>query len=270
MWDDAGVGWAAFDLVVVRSAWDYAERRDAFLEWAASLPRVLNPLPVLEWSTDKGRYLRDLAAAGVPTVPTAFVDPGEPFPRGAPDQPQRNPRGPEAPPPLWRPFAVKPAVSAGGRSSAWFDDVDAGAELVRRIHADGRTAMIQPYLGEVTETALVFVGGSYSHALRRQVGLPAAGAQDLLYLEEELGPAEASAAEREIAEHALTLAPGRLLYGRVDIAAGMVLELELAEPSLYLSFGEGAVERFAASIAREAAASQRRRISEENGPTTSQ
>ena len=36
-----------------------------------SLPRVLNPLDVLEWNTDKERYLTDLAAAGVPVVPTA-------------------------------------------------------------------------------------------------------------------------------------------------------------------------------------------------------
>ena len=252
MWDDDRVAWASFDLVVVRSAWDYAERREAFLRWAASLPRVLNPLPVLEWSTDKERYLCDLSAAGVPIVPTEFLAPGAHFPRGR-DR-----------------FAVKPAVSAGGRSSAWFDDHDAGADLVRRIHAEGRTAMVQPYLGEVVETALVYVDGAYSHALRRRVGLPAAGAQDVLFLEEDLAPGDASPEERTIAERALAVAPRPLLYGRVDLVDGMVLELELAEPSLYLSFGEGAAERFAASIAREAAASQRRRISDENGPTTSQ
>lgn len=250
---DAPVDWSAFDLVVVRSTWDYPERRDAFLRWARSLSRVLNPVPVLEWNTDKERYLGDLAAAEVPVVPTGFVTPGEAF----------------APP--GEPFVVKPAVSAGGRSSARFAAGDAGAgELVRWIHASGRTAMVQPDLGDVAETALVYVDGRYSHAVRRRVSLPAAGEHDVLYLNEELGPADASVEERSLAEAALAAAPGRLLYARVDVAGGYVIELELAEPSLYLAFGDGAAERFAEAIAREAAASQRRRISAEKGPTTSQ
>ena len=118
MWD-ADVDWSRYDLVVLRSTWDYAERRDAFVAWARSLPRVLNPVPVIEWNTDKQRYLTDLAAAGVPVVPTEFVAPGEVFspPDGA--------------------FVVKPAISAGGRSSARFDAGDASAgSLVGRIHAD--------------------------------------------------------------------------------------------------------------------------------------
>ena len=131
--------------------------------------------------------------------------------------------------------------------------------------------MVQPDLGDVAETALVYIEGAYSHALRRRVPLPAAGARDVFYLEEELGPAEATVEERAIAEQAVSVAPGPLLYGRVDIAAGSVVELELAEPSLYLAFGEGAAERLGDAIARAAAAfSQRRRISAENGPTTSQ
>src|SRR5207253_9524476 len=127
--------WSRFDLVVPRSAWDYAERRDEFLAWAARVPRVLNPLIVLEWNTDKRLYLTELAEAGVPVVPTTFVEPGEPF----------------APPDA--PFVVKPSISAGGRSSARFEPADghAAAALVRRIHAGGRTAMVQPLLDEAAE-----------------------------------------------------------------------------------------------------------------------
>jgi glutathione synthase/RimK-type ligase-like ATP-grasp enzyme len=253
VWDDPRVDWHAFDLVVVRSTWDYAERHGVFLDWVATLPRVLNPPEVLAWSTDKQRYLTDLAAAGVPVVPTRFLAPGTAF----------------SPPA--EPFVVKPAVSAGGRSSARFGPGDGtAAELVRQIHADGRTAMVQPDLGDVAETALVFLDGSYSHALRRRVPLPVAGARAVFYLDEELGPADPTEDEQTIARAAIAQAPGRLLYGRVDVAAGAVVELELAEPSLYLGYGAGAVERFADAIAREAAASQRLRISAENGPTASQ
>ena len=69
VWDDPSVHWADVPLVVVRSTWDYAERRDAFLAWCARVPRVLNSVPVVAWNTDKA-YLRTLAAAGIPIVPT--------------------------------------------------------------------------------------------------------------------------------------------------------------------------------------------------------
>jgi glutathione synthase/RimK-type ligase-like ATP-grasp enzyme len=229
---DGDLDWAGFDLVVLRSTWDYAERRDAFLAWAGSLPRVLNSLPVLEWNTDKQRYLTDLAAAGVSVVPTEFLAPGQEL--DAPDGA----------------FVVKPAISAGGRSSARFEPgEDAAARaLVARIHADGRTAMVQPYLGDVEEIDLVFIDGAYSHALHRRVPLPAAGDREVFYLDEELRPARASDSDRLVAEHALAVAPGELLYGRVDLVEGAVLELEIAEPSLYLGFGEGAADRLAQAI----------------------
>jgi glutathione synthase/RimK-type ligase-like ATP-grasp enzyme len=233
VWDDGGVEWDAFDLVVLRSTWDYAERRDEFLAWARSLRRVENQVPLLEWNTDK-RYLEQLASAGVPTVPTRFVAPGA------------------ALEPPAEPFVVKPSVSAGGRSSARFepDDVDAAGALVAAIHAEGRTAMIQPYLSGAEEKALVYIGGGYSHALLRRVPLPAAGSRPVLYLEEKLAPAEASTRECGIAEAAVACAPGTPLYARVDLLGGAVLELELTEPSLYFELGSGSAERLAAAISR--------------------
>jgi glutathione synthase/RimK-type ligase-like ATP-grasp enzyme len=232
VWDDDEVEWDAFDLVVLRSTWDYAERHDEFLAWTRSLRRVLNPAPIVEWNTEK-RYLEHLSRAGVPTVPTRFVAPGAAFepPAGS--------------------FVVKPSVSAGGRSSARFapDEAEAAYALVAEIHAEGRTAMVQPYVSRAEEKALVYVGGKYSHALLRQVPLPAAGSRPVLYLEEELAPAEASATERKIAEAAVACTPGETLYARVDLLGGAVLELELTEPSLYFEFGLGSAERFAAAIA---------------------
>jgi glutathione synthase/RimK-type ligase-like ATP-grasp enzyme len=227
VWDDSGVAWDTFGLVLLRSTWDYAERRDEFLAWARSLPRVVNEVPALEWNTDKS-YLEDLPAA----VETKFVQPGAPF---------------EAP---GEPFVVKPSVSAGGRSSARFGpgEQSAAHDLVARIHAEGRTAMIQPFV-EGEEKALVYIDGSYSHALRRRVPLPAGAERPGLYLEEQLAQAEATAQERDTAEAALACAPGNPLYGRVDLLGGLVLELELAEPSLYFSFGAGSADRLAQAVA---------------------
>ena len=179
----------------------------------------------------------------MPIVPTTFVEPGDEL------------RPPD------RSFVVKPAISAGGRSSARFepDEADTARALVARIHAEGRTAMVQPFLGGEKETALVYLDGSFSHALRRRVPLPASGDREVFFLDEELAQGEATAEQRAVAEAAL---PDDLLYGRVDLMGGLVLELEVAEPSLYLGFGEGAAARFAAAI------SDRLRISPEKGRTT--
>jgi glutathione synthase/RimK-type ligase-like ATP-grasp enzyme len=218
--------------VVVRSAWDYAEKWSEFLHWAEARPRIENPLPVLRYGVDKERYLTALAAGGVPVVPTAFVRPGEWFP------------------PPGEPFVVKPAISAGGRRSARFEPGDEGAQtLVSEIHGAGQPAMIQPLLSGVAESSLVYLDGVYSHSLSRRAELPARRAQDVLYLEEELGPYEATRKERRIAEAALELAPAPVLYARVDLLGGLVLELELVEPSLYLSFRSSAADTFAAAIA---------------------
>src|SRR6201987_663015 len=78
-WDDAKVDWASFDVALLRSAWDYAERVTEFLAWverASKLTHLLNPLPLVRWTTDK-HYLAHLAAAGVSLVPSSFIEPGD-------------------------------------------------------------------------------------------------------------------------------------------------------------------------------------------------
>ena len=233
VWDDDKVDWT-------RSISSYSALRgtmrsggDEFLAWTRSLRRVLNSAPLVEWNTDK-RYLFDLEVGGVPMRPTRFVSPGETLEPSA------------------EPFVLKPSVSAGGRTSAWFgpDEAEAARALVARIHADGRSAMVQPFLGDAEEKALVYIDGRYSHSLRRRVPLPAAGERSIFYLDEELAPADASTEERRTAEAALACVPGDALYARVDLLGGSVLELELTEPSLYFAFGDGSAERLAASISR--------------------
>jgi glutathione synthase/RimK-type ligase-like ATP-grasp enzyme len=255
VWDDDAVDWAHFDLVVIRSTWDYTGRREAFLAWAESLPQVLNSPEVLRWNTDK-RYLQTLSAESVPTV---FLEPGTPFH------------------PPSSPFVVKPSVGAG---SIWAARYEAGDERavahVAELHSAGHTAMVQPYVEDLDahgETALIYLGGEFSHAVRKapilMPGQPPAGSG--LYVEERLRAVEPADDELAVADRvfaALPFARADLLYARVDLLPGpLVLEVELTEPSLFIGYAAGAPERFAAAIA---AASQRRRMSAENGPTTSQ
>jgi len=246
VWDDPEVDWRRFRAVVVRSTWDYPARRDVFLAWAARVAAqapLYNPPAVLCWTTDK-RYLAELDAAGVAIVPTRWCPPGT------------RPELPAAP------FVVKPAIGAGSVGAARFtaDEHAAAAAHVARLHAGGQVAVIQPYLQAVEsagETALIFVAGAFSHAIRKAALLvPGLRLVDGLYAAEQTQPARASADQLALARAALAAAPGDapLLYARVDLipddaGAPRVLELELCEPSLFLSHGEGAADRLAAAIA---------------------
>jgi glutathione synthase/RimK-type ligase-like ATP-grasp enzyme len=244
VWDDPRVDWTSFALVVLRSTWDYAERRDEFVAWAEGIPRLANPLHVVRWNTDKRLYLTDLEQARVPVVETIFLRPGEQL------EPQAEP------------FVVKPSVSAGGRSSGRFDpsDLESARALVAEIHAARRTAMVQPFLSdrERGETGIVYIAGTLTHAVERRVPLPdAASPRAGFYLDETIRPREATPDEREVAARAVAAVPHAtdLLYARVDLlhrddGAPLVLELELTEPSLYLSYAPGRAERLAAAVAQ--------------------
>src|SRR5690606_19903515 len=115
-WDDPSADWSSFDLVVVRSTWDYVARREEFLAWAERLPHALNPAAVLRWNTDK-RYLAELEREGVVIVPTTWLDPEQHLSSRALHT--RFPAGGE--------FVIKPAVSAGSADTARYSAASAAA-----------------------------------------------------------------------------------------------------------------------------------------------
>jgi len=242
IWDDSNVDWPSFRLIVIRSTWDYIERRGAFLAWAEQLPRVLNPVPVLRWNTDK-RYLSHLANAGLPVVPTRFLEPGEAF---------------EPPPP---PFVIKPAVSCAAKDTARYEPGDTAAlDHVQRLQSQNRTVLVQPYLSQIEaagEVAVIFIGGAYSHSIRRGALLKAGANPDLASsLPLNVQPHEATPQERALAEQVMGHLPvksSELLYGRVDLVPGasgepIILEVELTEPALFLEYSPGGADRLADAI----------------------
>jgi glutathione synthase/RimK-type ligase-like ATP-grasp enzyme len=259
-WDDPDVDWGATDMAVVRSAWDYARRHDEFLAWArstAARTRLVNPVEVLAWTTDK-TYLADLSAAGVAIVPTTWLTPADltsTHRNTADGLPGAVPHGE---------VVVKPAVSAGARDTARFGpDRRAGALAhARGLLEAGRTVLVQPYVEAVDaegETALLYFGGEYSHAVRKGPLLrPGEGPSDELFAREELTPVDATRAQREAGEAVLRAQPfpvQELAYARVDLVRGpdgtpLLLELELAEPSVFLDQHPGAADRFAEVLVR--------------------
>jgi glutathione synthase/RimK-type ligase-like ATP-grasp enzyme len=219
---------AAYDLVVIRSAWDYTGRHRDFLDWAASVPRLVNPYDVVAPNTHKS-YLLSL---GVPVVPTVLLPAGSSW----------DARSCE-----WPRAVVKPAVGAGGRDALAFRRrrPRLAQQLVDRLLPEG-DLLVQPYLPSVEtsgERSLVFVGGEYSHCVRRPPYL-------LTKLDADSWPVEAAPDEVELATAAV---PPGLAYARVDLLRDgrgrpVVAELELVEPQLFLRHAPGAAERLADAI----------------------
>lgn len=247
VWDDPDVVWSGYDLVLVRSTWDYPTRHAAFLAWADAVARVTalhNPAPVLAWTTDK-HYLLELAGAGLPVVPSAVLEPG--------DDPAAHPyRGVE--------HVVKPCVSAGSKDTLRCgpEEGPRSDEHVRGLLDAGRSVLVQPYLAavdEVGETAVVAIDGAPSHAVRKGALLaPAGGLVEGLFAPEDISAREPSEAESAVAARVLEHLGTPLLYARVDLLPGahgpQVLEVELAEPSLFLGHAPGAADRLARAVVR--------------------
>lgn len=246
-WDDAAP-WGDADLVVVRSAWDYPSRRDDFLAWArsvAGVTRLANPPELLEWTTDK-RYLRDLDAAGVPVIATTVVE--DPEAGLATDEGE---------------VVVKPAVGAGAVGVGRFDIATqrdaAEAHLEALVTASG-AALVQPYVASVDadgELAVVLINGAVSHTFRKGPLLPPGhGPAAGLFAPEDISAAEAPPEVTDVARRAVAAIPGGgvPLYARVDLVRDgdtwRVLELELAEPSLFHRTVPALAEAFADAILR--------------------
>ena len=258
-WDDPEVAWDRSAAVLLRTTWDYQERRDAFVGWAEAVARetlLLHGPVVVAWNTDKS-YLRELAAAGAPLAPTVWLSAGSSVDLAA----ELSSRG-------WARALLKPRVGANARETLRFT-ADAAGLASAQAHAERVLAredlLLQPYLAAVEtegECSLVFADGAFTHGVRK-IPRPGDykvqedyGARDLPWLPD---PAARSVAARvlELAEARLG---ERLLYARVDLlrddAGAYVLnELELVEPALFLRHGPAAASRIAAGVAARVAVS---------------
>jgi O-ureido-D-serine cyclo-ligase len=258
-WDDATVSWGRFDMVLLRSPWDYTERYAEFLAWCQRIDQVsalLNPLAVIRWNTDK-HYLAELAAAGVAVVASTFVEPdSEPLPALQAFLARHDAAD----------FVVKPAISAGSRDTQRYvrSQEFAASNHIARLLEEGRSVMLQPYLASVDsegETALIYFDGQFSHAIRKGPLLrPEQGATEALFAAEAISPRDPAEDERALADRVLRIAAaslrlnGPLSYARVDLIRDAdnqphLLELELTEPSLFFAHAAGSAEDFATRLA---------------------
>jgi hypothetical protein len=259
-WWDLSVDWDAFDIVIVRSPWDYHERRPEFLAWLEVMDDVTachNPARVMRWNLDK-HYLGDLADQGVATIATRYA--------ATLDEAAAALAG------CGRAEAVvKPVVSAGSRLTGRFAvDDDRALALAAAIVAEGQSVMVQPFVASVAEageTSVVVFDGLASHAFHKGPILASGGGFVDGAYEEKITPApltddlRAAASVAESATRALSTDRGwtapsvPLLYARYDFVTlpdgtRALLEAELIEPTFCLWTDAGAPTRLAEAVHR--------------------
>lgn len=237
-----------FDLIVLRSCWDYHLRVAEFIGWLhkiAQTTSVLNSIDTVLWNHNKF-YLREVEALGIEIAPTIFVSGNAAI--AAADRLQIE---------NWQKIVVKPAVSASAHKT-WLVDgaaLPTDAKLARQM--GGKPFLIQQFIPEIQtegEISFIYLDGRFSHAALKR---PAAG--DFRVQKEHGGSAELFHPNAVLVGQANQIAHAvpqvrDSLYCRIDaVARGgklVLMELELIEPELFLGLAEGAAERFAEAIVR--------------------
>ncbi len=245
-WDRRGVDWRRYQLVVVRSTWDYQHHADKFVDVLATIEncgvRLENSSEIARWNMEK-TYLRDLAARGIEIVPTFWR---ERLGRGELLPLFEELRSEEA--------VIKPVMSANAEG-AWRLDRRRTNDLSAEIEAyfSNRPLMMQPFergIVEEGEYSMIYFNGTHSHSVLK---VPKRGD---FRVQEELGseiiPVSPEPALRAAGDAAIAAIGQQLLYARADIVRSgdsfRIMELELVEPAVYLRTDPGAPDRFADAI----------------------
>jgi len=233
-WDE-DADWARFDLVLIRTPWDYPQRPEEFLDklkLISSMTELSNSYEVVRWNYHKG-YLKELESKGVKIVPTQMFT----FPEKIEVPKDWN----------YDLFIVKPAISAGAYKTMIVSkgDLTSDSFLSELYPGDW---MLQPFVEEIKngEISLHFFHKVFSHAIMKT---PKEG--DFRVQEEHGGSFVPFAPEQSLlnfCEHLLGQIPLNLLYARVDIinwqGQYVLMELELIEPALYFRTNSQSVKHF--------------------------
>ena len=252
IWHDPEVDWAGFDLLLMRSPWDYPDRLIEFLGWFSRVQKesvVLNHPSIIRWSLDKC-YLLQLETMGVEIVPVAICSDL--------DEAQSCLLSSQGE------VVLKPNVSVGSRNTGRFmpDDHRALA-LAELIFGAQKKLIVQPCVESVAsvgELGLVYFDGVFSHAVRKGPILSAGGGFLGGQYNEDISPAKANESQKALANQAAKAVKQKAqqlqapapLYARFDIVEAptgpQLLEAELFEPSLFLGTSPGSAARFALAV----------------------
>ncbi len=248
-WHAPPNSWDRFEVVVVRSTWDYHHHVHAFLAVLEGIQRagvrLENNLALMKWNMNK-TYLKELEERGVAIVPTLWGE-GNPSDQFADFRRRLD----------THPMVIKPCVSASATDTFVIGDGTALSRVGSRFQ--NRQWMVQPFMEAIVsegEYSLIYFGGRFSHGV-----LKTPGSGDFRVQEEFGGtnilvtPPPALIRAADLAMAALSPQP---LYARMDMVRQMekdgdrfcLMEAELIEPTLFFSMDPGAADRFAQAFSR--------------------
>ena len=241
-WHKQNVDWSEYDVVVIRSTWDYQSDPQAFLKCLEQINAATclqNSLKLVKWNLSKD-YLKDIENQGITIVPTRWFDVfdlaevADSFEHFNTEQ-----------------LVIKPLISA---------NADHTYRLTRELllnQSDSlqmtftdRPFMVQPFLKSIIEEgeySLFYFAGHYSHCILKMPKV-----DDFRVQEEHGGQLKLVEASDEMltqARHTLASLPDDALYARIDLVRYeqefALMEVELIEPSLYFNMDANSPQRFA-------------------------
>jgi len=240
-WDSNFTDWNSFDLVILRSCWNYHLHPQKFLLWLNELQtnqvNLLNPVRTVRWNLHK-KYLAELDRQGVRLPPTQWFTKGDNVNLKELLQQEG-----------WNKAVVKPAISATAHNTfvVSVEDVEQHQPIMNQL-LDQSDLLIQQFVPEIKqgEYSLIFFHKKFSHAVLKK---PKAGD---FRVQDDFGGSYSSIepSDRLIkqASSILTHIQDPLLYARVDgvMVHGQfqLMELELIEPVLFFQQAPYAVGTF--------------------------
>ncbi|MCF8323548.1 MAG: hypothetical protein K9I84_01215, partial [Leadbetterella sp.] len=156
IWDNSEVDWSSYDIVLIRSTWDYYLKPVEFKNWISqfinSKTRLINSAEMVLKNSHKF-YLKELANQGVSIIPTIFSSEKIELEKLK----------------IWEKIVIKPAVSAGSHETEIFEVKTLTQEVLDNKTRTGDW-LVQPFLEEIKdagEISMLFFGGNFSHAIQK-------------------------------------------------------------------------------------------------------
>ena len=240
--------WSQFDVVVIRSTWDYQNDPDTFFAVLESIDRsntrLENSLELVRWNMQK-TYLRDIALKGTSIVPTLWQKKAVDTKKLGSFFDQLDTEE----------IIIKPIIGASAGHAFRLHQSQSNAKLpVLEKIFDRRAYMVQPFMPNIIEEgefSLIYFEGMHSHTI-----LKTPKANDFRVQEEHGGNIRPVIAESELlhsSQHVIDSLPQKPLYARADFVRTeqntfALMELELIEPSLYFRMDADSPMRFAHAL----------------------
>jgi glutathione synthase/RimK-type ligase-like ATP-grasp enzyme len=247
-WRAKNTDWNQFDVVIIRSTWDYQDDPALFLEVLEDIEKssaqLENSLESVKWNIDK-TYLQELENKGIEIVPTLWRNQfhekeiNSYFDKFDTDE-----------------IIIKPTVSANADNTFRIPISEKSQYLnqLSKVFKD-RSFLVQPFMDGIIqegEFSLFFFGKTYSHTVLKKPK-----PSDFRVQEEHGGrlkfvknPGEGllNSAQKLLEKIDPLPLYSRMDYVRTDNHSFALMEIELIEPSLYFNMDPASPKRFASVL----------------------